>query len=440
MTLKKTAADIWQENKQVMPAGVVSFNRLTGRGEVFTNARGAYMFDTTGKKYTEYHSAFGPYLLGHCDPDVDIAVIDAIKRGESLMGIGTTPWEGELARLLIECVPTMDMVQITNSGSEATYHAVRVARAATGRDGVIVMQGGYNGWHNDVAFNLMDPKDKLAFDNETSGFKLNPISAGIPRSQFDHVKVVPFNDLDAVESIMKKNNISAIILEPILQNVGVIKPGEGYLKGLRSLCDQYGVLLIFDEVKTGFRHALGGYQSICGIQPDLSTFGKAVANGYPLGVLGGKRKYMEYFCHSDPEKRVLNAGTYNGHPVTTWAAIATLNKLKSSDAGVYSYLEDLGQLMEDGLKTIFQEAGIPATVVRQSSAFVVYFMESAPGCWGDIAKHHDVDLDLKYRNLCIDNGILHFPVQTKQSSISYAHTEKDIEETLNTTESIVKRL
>ena len=398
------------------------------------------MYDTAGKQYIDYHAAFGPYLLGHCDPDVDNAAIEAIKQGASLMGFGTTTWEGELCRLIVDSVPALDMAQITNSGSEATYHAVRIARAATGREGLIVMQGGYNGWHNDVAFNLMDPKDKLIDAPDNAGYQLNPISAGIPRSQFDLVHAVPFNDLEVVESLLKKQTICAIMLEPILQNIGIVKPKPGYLEGLRDLCDQYGALLIFDEVKTGFRHALGGYQSISGVQPDLSTFGKAVANGYPMGVLGGKLEYMAYFSHPDPEKRVLNAGTYNGHPVTTCAAIATLQKLKSEDANVYGHLEELGQLMEKGLQTIFQSVGFPTTVVRQSSAFVVYFMDFEPSGWSDIAQHHNADLDMKYRTLCIDNGILHFPIQTKQSSISYAHTRKDIEETLNRTESIVRSL
>ena len=431
---------MWEDHKRLMPGGVASFNRLTARTEIFVRANGAYVWDLEGNKYTDYHAAFGPYLLGHCDPDVDRAVIEAIKRGESLMGIGTTPWEGELARLLIECLPNMDMVQIANSGSEATYHAVRLARAITGREELIIMQGGYNGWHNDVAFNLMDPVENLSFDENRQEMDLNPITAGIPRFQQDLVHAIPYNNLEAAEKSLKSNSISAIILEPVLQNIGVVKPENGYLQGLRNLCDKYGALLIFDEVKTGFRHALGGYQSICGVRPDLTTLGKAVANGYPLAVLGGKREYMRYFSHDDPKKRVINAGTYNAHPLTVAATVATLKKLRSKEADVYGHLENLGRKMEAGLLDIFSRCDFPATVVRESSAFVVYFMEFKPRCWQDIAINHDAGKDLKYRNLLIDNGILHFPVQAKQGSISYAHTEQDIEETLQKTEDIVKKL
>ena len=180
------------------------------------------------------------------------------------------------------------------------------------------------------------------------------------------------------------------------------------------MCDQYGSLLIFDEVKTGFRHALGGYQSICGVQPDLSVFGKAVANGYPLGVVGGKREYMEYFNHPQPEKKVLIAGTYSAHPVPTAAAIATLKKLKAQESEIYGHLEHLGQMMEAGLKEVLSKRDSPAIVARQGSAFVVYFMDKTPTNWLQIAQSHDMDLDKKYRTLLIERG--YFPFSTSHQT------------------------
>ena len=440
MTQKDTVAAVWEQHKKVIPGGVVSLNRVIDPMRVFVKAEGAYLWDSDGTQYIDYHAAFSPYLLGHSDPDVDGAVIQAIKKGKSLIGAGTTPWEGELANLLVECIPTLDQVQITNTGSEATFFAVRVARAITGRDEVIIMQGGYNGWHNDVAFNLMDPHERIAGYQPGEELPLYPITAGMPASASQHVHAVQFNDLDAVENLIKTGNIACIILEPILQNIGVVKPNPGYLEGLRRLCNQYGSLLIFDEVKTGFRHALGGYQSICGVQPDLSVFGKAVANGYPLGVVGGKREYMEYFNHPQPEKKVLIAGTYSAHPVPTAAAIATLKKLKAQEREIYGHLEHLGQMMEAGLKELLSKKSFPSIVARQGSAFVIYFMDKMPTNWLQIAQSHNMDLDKRYRTLLIERGVFHFPLPTKQGSISFAHTEADIEHTIEITEQVLDQL
>jgi glutamate-1-semialdehyde 2,1-aminomutase len=406
----------------------------------FVRAQGAYLWDAEGRRYIDYHAAFSPYLLGHANPDIDAAVIAAIRSGQSLVGAGPTPWEGQLARLLVECVPNLEAIQITNTGSEATFNALRLARAATGLDGVVIMQGGYNGWHNDVAFNLADPLPAMSADPDHAELPRRPMTAGIPRSVWGDVHPVPYNDLAAVERVFQTGNIAAILLEPILQNIGVVKPKAGYLAGLRELCDRYGVVLIFDEVKTGFRHALGGYQSLCGVCPDLSTFGKAVANGYPLGVIGGKKKYLDYFVHPEPAKRVMIAGTYNAHPVPVAASIATLQYLRDNHDEIYPHLERLGQRMESGLAKIFADRSITATLSRQGSAFVVYFMDHAPVDWRDVAAHHNSALDLRYRRALIERGIFHFPAPTKQGSLSTAHTDTDVDETLAITAEVAKNL
>ena len=420
--------------------GVMSLNRLIDPMRVFVRASGAYMWDDTGKRYIDYHAAFAPYLLGHSDEDVNQAVIDSIRREESLMGAGTTPWEQEIADLLVDAVPYLEQVQLTSSGTEAVAFSIRLARAATQRNDVVFMQGGYNGWMDSVAFNLMDPKSTFTSHHPGEEHALRPISAGMHASTSQGAHAIEFNDRDALQGLLETGKIAAVIVEPILQNIGIVKPRPGYLEFMRELCSKHGTLLVFDEVKTGFRHALGGYQSICKIAPDLSVFGKAAANGYPLGVIGGKAEYMSFCCHPDPSRRVLIAGTYNAHPFVVAAAIATVRKLKTRGAEIYSHLEQLGQQLESGLQSLFSSKDYPTTIVRAGSAFVVYFMDHEPVSWADIARNNDAQRDVRYRNALIENGVFHFPVTTKQGSISFAHTEADIDETLSITEHVIKQI
>lgn len=424
-------------SRRHIAGGLFSLNRRTDPMIVFERAEGAYLWDVEGRRYIDYHGAFSPFLLGHGDPDVDEAVIDAIRRHTSLFGAGTTPWEGELAELLTDAVPSLEKVQVTNTGSEATSYAIRLARAATGRDGLLLIQGGYNGWEDDVAFNLMDPPEAQTPRADGPGLTLRPITNGIPAAVLGNVFVVQFNDLDAVEEVLSSGRIAALMLEPVLQNIGVVKPEPGYLEGLREACDRHGTVLVFDEVKTGFRNGLGGYQGICGVKPDLSTFGKAVANGYPLGVVGGREDIMRYVDHPDPKQRVLVAGTYNGHPVPSYAAIATLEKLRDRGDEIYGHLETLGREMEEGLRAIFQGADYPVTVARQTSAFVVYFMDHAPRNWLDLASSNDVRRDARYRAKLIEHGVFHFPTPSKQGSISFAHSRDDVAVTLDVTQQLV---
>jgi glutamate-1-semialdehyde 2,1-aminomutase len=432
--------ELFERNRRVIPGGVVSLNRLVQPEIAFARGRGSRVWDVDGNEYIDYHAGFAPYLLGHNDPDVNAAVRRALDDDLTLMGSGTNPWEGRLAELIVEQVPFVEQVQLTITGSEATYHALRIARTHTGRDGVILMQGGYNGWHNDVAYNVMTPLEVVGPRVSSGEYPLAPITAGIPRHIYDDVHVVNFNDLGSVEHVLSHHPISAVLLEPILQNVGVVKPRPGYLEGVRRLCDQHGAVLVFDEVKTGFRHALGGYQSLCGVRPDLAVFGKAIANGYPLGAIGGRRELMEYFAHPNPSRRVMIAGTYNAHPHATVAAIATIEKLVERENEIYGRLEALGEAMESGLRGLLAEAGRPATVVRQGSAFCVYFMDHAPVDWHDIAAHHDADLDLRYRRALIERGVYHFPQPTKQGSLSFAHTDQDVAQTIQCTRDVLASL
>jgi glutamate-1-semialdehyde 2,1-aminomutase len=429
MEFPKSAA-ILAENRRFIPGGVVSVNRAIQPEIVFSRGQGAYVWDVDGNRYIDYHAAFAPHLLGHNDPHVNAAVIESLQRGDSLYGSGATEAEGRLAAMICQAVPSVDSVQMLNSGSEATYQAIRIARAATRRDHIIVMQGGYNGWHNDVSCNLMTPLETLGPRLSPGEYPYVPMSAGVPESHQALVHVVNFNDLDSVDWVCRRYPVAALIAEPVLQNIGVVKPRPGYLQGLRRLAEEHGFLLIFDEVKTGFRHALGGYSSLCGVQAGLTVFGKAIANGYPMAVIGGKREFMDYVVHPDPQRRVLLAGTYNAHPVGVSAAIATIERLTENGGQVYRHIETLGEHIESGLAAILRRASIPAAVVRQGSAFCVYFMDHEPVDWHDLAANHDFSLDLAVRRRMIENGVYTFPLAVKQWSLSFAHTLEDVEKTL----------
>lgn len=434
------SAEVLKENEKWIPGGVVSLNRKSDPNLCFVRGEGSRVWDLDGKEYIDFQAGFAATFLGHNDPDVQKAVRKSIDDNLVLMGAGPTNLEGEFARLFCKSVPTVEKIQITTTGSEATYHAIRIARAATGKNHVIIMQGGYNGWHNDVAANVISSLGDIGPRVTNNEYAFDSLSAGIPIEHQELVHIVNFNDLESVEHIVNLYPVACIILEPILQNIGIVKPRPGYLEGLRKLADDNDFLLIFDEVKTGFRHALGGYQSICGITPDLTTFGKAVANGYPMGVIGGKAKYMDYFVHPEKSKRVLIAGTYNAHPLTTAAAIATLTKLSDVNYGVYDHVYRLGDMMEAGLDEIFRRYDKPYFIAREGSAFCVYFMGHAPVDFHDIAENHDFEFDRNYRIRLIKEGVFNFPLPIKQGSISYAHTESDIEVSLAKTQRVFSKL
>jgi glutamate-1-semialdehyde 2,1-aminomutase len=424
------SADIFRHNRRFIPGGVVSVNRAVQPEIVFTKGEGANIWDADGNRYIDYHAAFAPHFLGHNDPYVTEAVISVLRKGASLYGSGTTELEGQLAEIICQQVPAAESVQFLNTGSEATYEAIRLARAVTRKSHIIVLQGGYNGWHDDVSCNLMTPLEVIGPRVSPGEYRYIPISAGIPEEHQRLVHPVNFNDLQSVEYVCQKYSIAALITEPILQNVGIIKPEPGYLEGLRRLADRYNFVLIFDEVKTGFRHGIGGYAKIASVKPDLVVFGKAIANGYPIAVLGGKKELMDWFVHPEPSKRVLLAGTYNAHPVPTAAAIATIERLLMNDGEVYRHVERLGQKIEEGLEEIVRALSLEAVIARQGSAFCMYFMNHCPKDWHDLAAGHDFSLDQQLRIALINRGIYFFPTPTKQCSISFAHTDEDIEFTL----------
>jgi glutamate-1-semialdehyde 2,1-aminomutase len=426
-----TSAEITERNRHYMPGGVASMNRITPLPLVFARASGAHMWDVEGRRYVDYHAAFAPHFLGHNHPRVKAAVCDALSDGSTLSGSGTTILEGIVAEMLCQHVPAVECVAFLNTGTEATAQALRLSRSVTRRDHVILTLGGYNGWFDDVARAVMPPLSLTGPRVSPGEYRFIPMGSGIPSSHTSNSHIVNFNDLESVRYVCERYPVAAVMTEPILHNVGVIKPVDGYLEGLRALADEFGFVLIFDEVKTGFRHALGGYSALSGVTPDLVVYGKAVASGYPLSVLGGRRDLLSNYIHPDPTRRPLLAGTYNGHPVSLAAVKATLEVLLEDDGAVYRHVEELGGLIEAGTSEIAAELGVEATVVRQGSAFTIYFMDHAPRDWHDLASHHRFDFDRTWRRALIERGVYFFPEATKQCSVSVAHSREDVEFTLN---------
>jgi glutamate-1-semialdehyde 2,1-aminomutase len=435
---ESATATLLHDAAQYIAGGVVSLNRKVDPVIVFRRGKGSKIWDADGNEYIDYHAAFAPHLLGHNNDEVNNAVRRVLDEDWSLFGTGTNALEVRLAELLCKSVTSLERVQITNTGSEATAHAIRLSRAWTGREDIVLTLGGYNGWHNDVARAVVPTLEQVGERVSHGTYSFVASSAGVPEGVKQRVHIVNFNDLDSVEAVLRNYPIACVLTEPVLQNVGVILPKPGYLEGLLNLCEQHGAVCVFDEVKTGFRTALGGYQSVAGVRPHLSVFGKAVANGYPLGVIGGRKEIMDLFDSSDPAKRVLIAGTYNAHPLNTAAAIATLEILQ--DEGVYQTIQAVSDRLYEGLKKLFTEKGIPFTHVSNASAFCTYFMDYAPVDLHDMLHHQDFTFDVRYRKALIQKGIYHIPIACKQGSVSYAHSEEDIDKTLQLTREVLQTI
>jgi glutamate-1-semialdehyde 2,1-aminomutase len=409
--------------RAVIPGGVNSGQRSIPGLEnlVIAATDGAGFTDGDGRAYVDFHAAFGPPLLGHNDPDVDDAAAAAVRRVD-LMGVGVTELEVELAERLVEHVPSVERALVTATGSEATFHALRLARAATGRRRILKFQGCYHGWHDAVAMNVISPRERVG--------ERDPMSTGMMPETLAATAVVPFNDLRASEEVLAEGDVAAVILEPIPHNIGAVLPDEDFLPGLRELCDRHGTLLVFDEVITGFRHALGGYQSICGVTPDLTTLGKAMANGYPIGALGGRADLMDQFS-TTPGRPVFFAGTYNGHPGCVAAAIATIDKLAGEP--VHDHVFRLGDRARTELEGLWRSLGQPVQVGGFGSVFVTYFLDHPIHNYGDLLDN-DVDRFVGMRLAEMNHGVFELPLNLKRSHFSYAHTEDDIDTLLAATE------
>jgi glutamate-1-semialdehyde 2,1-aminomutase len=412
---------------RLAPGGVNSVNRALPWPLVIVEAAGAYFTDADGKRYLDYHAAFGPLILGHNHPAVNAAVRSVIERLD-IIGAGVTDIEVELAEAIARHVPSAERVLLTNSGSEATYAALRLARAVTGRNKIIKFQGTYHGWHDSVLMNVISPPEKLG--------QYDPLSLGMLPEVIQQTIILPFNDIEAVAETLQQrgDEIAAIIVEVIPHNIGCVLPRQEFLIALHDLSRAHSALLIFDEVITGFRHSLAGYQGMSGVTPDLSTFAKAMANGYPIAALAGKAKYMDRF---GPGGGVMFAGTYNGHPVGVSAALATIAALE--DGAVHKHCFDLAQQAADGIQQIGEELSIPLKVVVFGSVFVPYFMEGSIESYTDLLRN-DNARDVWFRRTMCEHGIFMIPTALKRNHVSAAHTQADIDRTLETARRVLRAM
>ncbi|RSN68475.1 aspartate aminotransferase family protein [Actinomadura sp. WAC 06369] len=415
--------------REVIPGGVNSATRLVGPPHALAAASGAYVTDTDGRRYLDYHAAFGAILLGHAAPEVDDAVRAAIG-GLDLVGWGVTAPEIELARLVTEAIPSAEQMISAMSGSEATAQAVRLSRAVTGRPLIVKFQGGFHGWHDAVARNVISPPERA--------YGSDPLSGGILPEALGSTLIAEFNDLDSVRSLYEAHpdRIAAVIMEPIPHNVGALVPTREFAEGLRALTAEQGSLLIFDEVITGFRHALGGYQEICGVTPDLTTFGKAMGNGYPIAGLAGPRRLMEHFSSAGGD--VLLAGTFNGNPVSSAAAIATITYLRDNP-DFYRRTHALGDRMRAGLDGICAELGIAATAAGFGGVFALYFTGAPIRGYRDLMRNNDAAYVAFHRRMT-DRGFLMLPLSLKRNHISAAHTAEDVDRTLEAARDVLRTI
>ncbi len=417
--------------RSFIPGGVNSGQRQVPGLEdlVITATSGPTFTDDRGNTYTDYHAAFGPPILGHNDPDVDRSVAEVSRRLDN-MGIGVTPIEGRLAEKLVSLVPSIEKVLLTMTGSEATFHALRVSRTATGRRYVAKFQGCYHGWHDAVAMNVISAADKIG--------KKDPLSGGILPEVLEATLVLPFNDVAALERAFAEHpgDIAAVIVEPIPHNIGAVIPKPGFLERLREICTQNGTVLVFDEVITGFRHGLGGYQEISGVTPDLTALGKAMANGWPISALGGRADLMDLFS-TTPGRPAQFAGTFNGHPAMVAAALATIEKMEREP--VHQHVYRLGEKARRGLQAIYDGLDVPVVVAGYGSVFVTYFLQGPVETYTDLLAN-DVAMFTGVRHELMKHGIFELPLNLKRSHISYAHNDADIDRLLEATETSIRSL
>ncbi|KSV66663.1 aspartate aminotransferase family protein [Sinorhizobium sp. Sb3] len=403
----------------VIPGGLLSPSRRLGAPIAFARAEGAYLYDADGNRYTDYHCAFGANVLGHRPPAVAAAIAETAENLD-LIGAGVLELEVEVAELLVHVIPCADQVAFCSSGSEATYHALRLARAYTGRKQIIKFQGGYHGWHDYVAMNGQSSRQMIG--------SYDPMSDGMLFDAARHTAILPYNDAGAVEDYIRKNpgEVAAIIVEPIAHNMGAVIAERQFLSDLRRITAEHGVVLIFDEVITGFRHALGGYQSIVGVTPDLSTFGKAATSGYPIGIVAGRRDIMERVGRTG-EGAVFMGGTFNGTPSSMAAVKATIEEL--ARPGVYERLFELGAYLRGEIDGIIARHGLKAQAAGFGSVWLVYFFDGEFRQYTDLLRN-DNNLDMRFRRALIAGRQVFQPLQLKRLYLSLSHDRAVIDDTL----------
>ena len=421
--------ELFNRAQKVLPGGVnspVRAYRAVGMAPRFiTGAHGAYIFDEDGKKYIDYVCSWGPMILGHDHPAIREAVERAVKDGLSFGA--PTRREVEIAELMVELVPNIEMVRMVNSGTEAVMSAVRLARGATGRDKLIKFEGCYHGHSDCLLVN--------AGSSALAGG--HPSSAGVPEDIVKHTLTAQFNRLDTVEALFQRwpEEIACVIVEPVAANMGVVGPAPGFLEGLRDLCDRHGALLVFDEVITGFRLALGGAQAYYGVKADLVTFGKIIGGGMSVGAYCGSRALMEQVAPCGP---VYQAGTLSGNPVAMAAGLAQLRYLKDHP-GLYQELAQKGEYLAAGLRSAAEKAGVPVAVNQVGSLLAPFFTPTAVTRFVD-AKGSDVGRYARYFRAMLEEGVSLAPAQFEAMFISQAHGRAELDATLAAAEQAFRSL
>jgi len=418
----------FSEAKKVIPGGVNSPVRAfksVGREPVFIKkGYGPYMEDIDGNKYIDYVLSWGPLILGHSDPDIVKAIYKSVDLGSSFGA--PTEVETEIAKVITEAFPGMDMVRMVNSGTEATMSALRLARAYTKRDKIVKFEGCYHG-HS----------DSLLIKAGSGALTLGvPSSPGVPSDIASGTITGRYNDIDNLREIFKlnKGQIAGVIIEPIAGNMGVVPGNMEFLKELRKLCTENGTVLIFDEVMSGFRVAWGGAQVIYGIEPDLTTLGKIIGGGLPVGAYGGKKEIMDLVAPIGP---MYQAGTLSGNPLAMNAGLATLKKLRDTDA--YDFLEKQSAKLEKGYKELTNKYNINASFNRVGSMIGMFFNDEDIINF-DTAVNSDVELFSRFFNGLLEKGIYIAPSQFESMFISIKHDDNIINETLTKAEEVFKNL
>jgi glutamate-1-semialdehyde 2,1-aminomutase len=400
---------LFEKAKQFIPGGVNSpvraFKAVGGNPLFIKRAKGAFLYDEDDNKYVELINSWGPMILGHAIPQVEEAVKEALQNSPSFGA--PTSREVEMAELICSMVPSVEKVRMVNSGTEATMSAVRVARGFTGRDKIIKMEGCYHG-HGD-SFLISAGSGALTFGN--------PDSPGVTKGTANDTLTVPFNDLQAVDRIIEKNSgqIAALILEPVVGNMGCVPPNEGYLEGLRERCTRHGIILIFDEVMTGFRLAPGGAQQLYNVKADMTTLGKIIGGGLPVGAYGGRRDIMDAVSPAGP---IYQAGTLSGNPMAMAAGLAMLRFLRDH-LKTYDYLNEISSYIVTGIQKNLKSKGLPFTINQVGSMFTLFFTAEKVIDF-TTAKTSDTALFGKYFQAMLRRGIYLAPSQYEALFISAA--------------------
>ena len=426
--MAKQSESLFQRAQEIIPGGVNSpvraFRGVGGAPLFIETAQGARIFDVDNLQYIDCVGSWGPMILGHGHRYVVEAVKKAATRGFSFGA--PTAGEIELAEMIVQAVPSIEMVRLVSSGTEATMSALRLARAATGRDMVLKFDGGYHGH-----------VDSLLVKVGSGGATFNvPDSAGIPKELANLTLIARYNDLDDVRAQMKEHGakVAAIIVEPVAGNMGCVPPQDGFLAGLRAICDEHGALLILDEVMTGFRVAYGGAQTRYGVRPDITTLGKIIGGGMPIGAYGASRELMQLVSPLGP---MYQAGTLSGNPVAVAAGRATLSVLRNSS--IYDDLEERSAEFQSGVRAAADRHNVPITMNRVGSMWTIFFTEG-PVTDFDTANQSNRDRFARFFHLMLAEGVYLPPSQLEAAFFSAAHAKKDISQMVERVDRVLKKL